>query len=61
MKTIRLTMKTTESGRHADFGPTGQYHCLAGHSYDVPEDLAKSWIRAGIATKAKKAVTKGDN
>lgn len=61
-KTQRLKMNNTESGRHAEFGSTGQYHCMAGREYDVPADLAKSWVADGIATKvkAKKAAT-GDN
>lgn len=54
MKAIRVTMKNTESGRHAGFGKTGQYHCLVGHHYDVPADLAKAWIRDGVAMKATK-------
>ncbi len=58
-KMIRVRMRNTESGRHADFGPIGTYHCLVGHEYDVPSDLAQAWIQAGVATKAKKPATKG--
>lgn len=63
MTTTRLKMKNTESGRHAEFGPTGQYHCLVGHQYDVPADLAKAWVRDGVATKvkARKAATGDEN
>jgi hypothetical protein len=44
-------MTNTESGRHADFGSIGTYHCKVGIEYDVPADLAKSWITAGVATE----------
>lgn len=51
MSTIRVKMNNTESGRHADFGPIGTYHCTVGNEYDVPADLAEVWIAAGIATE----------
>jgi len=62
MKKVRLKMKNTESGRHAEFGNTGQYHCKVGHSYDVPADLAKAWVAGGVATKVKAVkATQGDD
>lgn len=58
MKTIRCKMNETQSGRHAGFTATGQFHCLFGHEYDVPADLAEHWLRDGVATKATKRKVK---
>ena len=54
---MRVKMNNTESGLHPDFNDIGQYHCLKGHEYDVPDDLAQAWVAQGIATKvtAKKS------
>lgn len=53
-KMIRVKMNNTESGRHADFGDNGQFHCLSGHEYDVPTDLGLAWIDQEIASEVKK-------
>ena len=57
MNTIRVKMNNTESGRHADFGSIGTYHCTVGNEYDVPADLAQAWIDAGVAMRTKKPAT----
>lgn len=56
-KLTTVKMNNTENGRHADFPPHGQFHCLKGKKYDVPSDLAKAWIDAGIASRVKKQST----
>jgi hypothetical protein len=42
-------MLMTETGRHPKLP---QYHCLVGHEYDVPDDLAKAWIAKRVADPA---------
>jgi len=54
---MRVKMKNTESGRHPGFD-NGQYHCLVGHEYEVPEKLARAWVAQGIAAKVKPAKEK---
>lgn len=59
MKTVRVEMLQTESGRHPWF-PTGGYHCLLGHKYDVPKPLADAWLAADppVAKKVPKRKAK---
>ena len=55
MTTIKVKMENTESGRYPGFFKgTGQFHCLEGHKYDVPEKLARSWIDQGVARRVPK-------
>jgi hypothetical protein len=73
MKMTRVRMLNTETGRYPGFGPTGQYHVLVGHEYEVPEDLGEAWVRQGQAeavvpepapvktTKKAKAATEEEN
>lgn len=53
-QTTRVTMLNTESGRAPGFGENGQYHCRAGHEYEVPSRLAASWVAQGIAKLVRK-------
>ena len=49
MNMKKVKMLNTETGRYPGFGPTGQYHLLVGHEYEVPEDLGEAWVRQGVA------------
>lgn len=50
---MKVKMLRTESGRHPEYGTTGQYHCLTGHEYEVPDELGKAWVKGGVATKVR--------
>lgn len=57
MRTTKVKMLATESGRYEGWTESGGYHCLTGHEYDVPADLAKAWIAQGIAEPVKQKRT----
>ena len=71
MKMKKVKMLNTETGRYPGFGPTGQFHLLKGHEYEVPEDLGEAWVRQGqaeavappapVKTTKKKATTEEVN
>lgn len=68
---MKIKMNNTETGSYPGFGTTNdQYHCKAGHEYEVPDALGEAWVSKGIAKKVrmpkaeapkpKKEVKRGD-
>lgn len=51
---MRVLMLNTESGRYPGMNDNDQYHCLAGHEYEVVDELARAWVRKGIAKRVRK-------
>ena len=49
---MKVKMLNTESGRYPGFD-NGQFHCLVGHEYEVPDKLATAWVKQRIAKKVK--------
>lgn len=44
---MRVTMLKTETGRWPGYLPDASgYHCLKGHTYDVPDALGRAWVAA---------------